>query len=139
MRFGLDVADRSELFDKSTERMEGGDGPPLDAGDEEFVGVAVGKFDEVGGSLFGRDGTAGTGNEKTLVSNERRPVKLISTHIRGTRLSVGLNQMILGLSILFLSSPPRRSTPSFSLRSASCFSLVAAELGLRSPKVPLNN
>ena len=90
----------------------------LGASNEKIVGVRFGVLNEVNGCLL-----CGDSDEKVAT--------------RGTRLSMGLNQTILGRSIGCLGSSPR--SPSRSQRSASCFSLVAAEDGRSNPRVPENS
>ena len=54
VRLGLDIANRAQFLDERSERVEGGDRPPFDAGNEETVRVAVGSVDKVVRSLLGR-------------------------------------------------------------------------------------
>lgn len=51
-RLRLDISNGSKLFDESSERVERGDWPSLDARDEETVGVLVGSVDKVSRSLL---------------------------------------------------------------------------------------
>lgn len=53
-RLRLNVADRAELLDELSERVQRRDRPPLDARDEEPVGVLFRFFDEIHRRLFRR-------------------------------------------------------------------------------------
>ena len=89
--FRFDISNLSEAGVERSEGVQRRDGPPLDTGDEEGAVVLGGVLNKVVRSLIGRCFAPESVRRHERGTTDERMA------IRGTRLSVGRNQMIFGV------------------------------------------